>query len=347
MGEGAGTYNYTGDYAEDTDYEDESCNKEDVQNFGAIVTPILYTLVIVLSLIGNLLVLWILVKCENLKSITNIFTLNLAVSDLLFTFSLPFWAFTYTYRYGWVFGGDMCKVIQATFYGGFYSGILFLTMMTIHRYIAVVHPLYDLGSRKSCYGITATVVIWLVSILAVVPVIYFNEVKAEQSDSNVMTCDYHTHPWKQIGAYQQNVFFLVAFSVIIYCYFRILQKLLQSKTHKRYRTVKLIFSIVVVFFFGWAPFNVVIFLRTLVHFDIQYFTDCTVSKHLDYALYICRKIAFFHCCLNPVFYAFMGVKFRNHLKTLLQKCWFYKNTEEQPMTPTRVRFSFHGEGSIY
>ncbi|KAG7488271.1 hypothetical protein MATL_G00033200 [Megalops atlanticus] len=139
-------------------YEDEMCHKSGVNKFESIATPIFFSVVIALSLVGNILVLVILALYENLRSLTNTFILNLALSDLVFTFGLPFWAFYH--MWGWTLGGDACKAVNFIFNTGFYSSIVFLTMMTIHRYLAVVHPLSDFGSKKCCYGITTSIIIW-------------------------------------------------------------------------------------------------------------------------------------------------------------------------------------------
>ncbi|KAG7455167.1 hypothetical protein MATL_G00253680 [Megalops atlanticus] len=53
---------------------------------------------------------------------------------------------------------------------GFYSCTLFLMMMTVHRYLVVVHQLSDPGSKAGCYGIAITVTTWTVSFSAAIPV---------------------------------------------------------------------------------------------------------------------------------------------------------------------------------
>ncbi|KAK2893168.1 hypothetical protein Q8A67_013156 [Cirrhinus molitorella] len=97
------------DYYYDTDYEDQLCRKEDVVKVGSIVIPIFLMMVVVLSCMGNILVLVILALYESLKSLTNVFILNLALSDLLFTSGLPFWASYYIW--GWTFGEAGCKAV--------------------------------------------------------------------------------------------------------------------------------------------------------------------------------------------------------------------------------------------
>ncbi|GLD50261.1 uncharacterized protein AKAME5_002787100 [Lates japonicus] len=132
-----GGYNFTAisealnDSLYDYDYDDEVCEKGEVVQFGSIIVPVFFSLVITLSLTGNILVLVILALYENLKSLTNIFILNLAISDLVFTTGLPFWAIYHIW--GWVFSEALCKIVTFVFFTGFYSSILFLTIMTIYR----------------------------------------------------------------------------------------------------------------------------------------------------------------------------------------------------------------------
>nr|AXJ20727.1 putative X-C motif chemokine receptor 1-like protein [Ctenopharyngodon idella] len=111
------------DYYYDTEYGNELCIKEEVVKVGSIIIPVFFTIVVVLSCIGNILVLVILALYESLKSLTNVFILNVALSDLLFTFGLPFWASYYIWD--WTFGDSGCKAVKFLFYVGFYSSVLF------------------------------------------------------------------------------------------------------------------------------------------------------------------------------------------------------------------------------
>ncbi|XP_060793661.1 chemokine XC receptor 1-like [Neoarius graeffei] len=291
------------------------CHKEFVAKIGSILVPLFFSIVVLLSLIGNILVLVILGLYENLKSLTNIFILNLALSDLLFTIGLPFWACYYIW--GWTLGDVACKAVNFIFYAGFYSSIMFLVLMTIQRYMAVVHPLSD-WERGQGFALIP-IVAWVVSIAAALPAPIYSTVQADPESSLKLYCEHTSTVAYFAITYEQNCFFVFAFLVMGFCYIRILLTIFKTRTNKRHRTIRLIFCIVVVFFLGWAPYNLVIFLHTLTHHQIKFFIDCDVTHYLDYTEYVCKLLAFSHCCLNPVFYVFVGVKFRNHLKGILQK----------------------------
>nr|XP_055057334.1 chemokine XC receptor 1-like [Misgurnus anguillicaudatus] len=330
-----------------TDYSDESCQKAKVLQFQATVTPIVFTIVVLFSCVGNMLVLWVLVKYENLKSLTNTFLLNLALSDLIFTFGLPFWA--YYYMYGWTFGNVACKAVNFVFYTGYYSSLIFVTVLTVHRYVAVVHPMSVLSSRKSLHCYVASAVIWVISLGAAFPYSQFQRVVSDPSDEMTNVIDVFQHcefdqqiNWKLTGTYLQNVFFISAFIVISFCYAEILWRLHRPTSHTRARTVWLILCIVVFFFLGWGPYNVAIFLDSLISWGIAPFNECEVSTSIDYMMHISRMVAFSHCCLNPLFYVFMGIKFRNHLKKML---WTVCKKDMDPQD-RHSRFIYSNEEEI-
>ncbi|XP_029003674.1 chemokine XC receptor 1-like [Betta splendens] len=330
-------------YECDTEYEDEICDKGEVVKFGSIAIPIFFSIVITLSLTGNILVLVILGWYENLKSLTNIFILNLAVSDLLFTTGLPFWAIYHIW--GWLFSDIACKIVTFIFFTGFYSSVLFLTIMTIYRYLAVVHPLSDLSTKRLSTGGVVSGVIWIISVGAATPsLLHSSLIVIHHSDLDSVGCEYETPLWRTISISQQNIFFLIAFVVMAFCYIQILAKIRNSRSHTKNRAVKLVFCIVAVFFIGWVPYNVVIFLRMLEEKLPEAFGTCRSSIHLDYVFYVCRLIAFSHCCLNPVFYAFVGVKFRRHLKSMLHQTF----ARPSPVEEQQVRMqNFISQGSLY
>ncbi|XP_039192093.1 chemokine XC receptor 1 [Crotalus tigris] len=269
-----------------TPIETNYCNMDETSRFSAIFTCILYSLIFFFSLVGNSLVLWIVMKYENLKSLTNLFILNLCITDLTFSCTLPFWI-VYHY-YGWIFGKFLCKAVSAIFSISYYGGVIFLTIMTILRYLAVVDPLSTMRTQTKKYGILMSMAIWSSSIMVTVPEILFIGVIIDNNGKQ------HS------------------------CYIGMLKILLRSRSQTKYRTVRLIFAIVVVFFLSWAPYNVFNFVYVL---SIQHVIkpECQTRNHIFFAFDISRKVAYCHCCINPILYVFVGVKFRRHLKLLYKQ----------------------------
>ncbi|XP_037063975.1 chemokine XC receptor 1 isoform X3 [Peromyscus leucopus] len=267
--------------------------------FATFSTIVLYSLVFLLSLVGNSLVFWVLVKYENLESLTNIFILNLCLSDLMFSCLLPVWASAQ--HWGWLLGDFLCKVLNLIFSISLYSSIFFLTIMTIHRYLSVVSPVSTLGIHTLRCRVLVTIFVWAASILSSIPDAIFH---------------------------------------------KILRTLFRSRSRQRHRTVRLIFTIVVAYFLSWAPYNLILFLRTLQETGIIQQT-CEIRQQLDMAMIICRKLAFSHCCFNPVLYVFVGVKFRRHLKRLLQQVWLCRQKTFSPVSSSYSPGAFMYEGPSF
>ncbi|XP_040268473.1 C-C chemokine receptor type 4-like [Bufo bufo] len=294
------------------------CMKTNSISFGATVVPFFFYMVFMISLLGNGLILFLLLKFENVKTVTNFFILNLVVSDLLFTLPLPFWGYYHSHQ--WIFGKTSCKMLASMFYIGFYSSILFLTMMTVDRYMAVVHAIYSTRTRNLLYVCVVSGTIWVVSFFSAIPKFILYGTR-EDSILGVLCGETgfnidKINSWKLVGYYQQLVmFFVLPLIIVLYCYTLIVIKLHYSKMHNKDKAIKLIFFIVLAFFLCWTPYNIIIFIKARQISEDYSDDDC--DETIDYAFFICRNIAYFHCCINPFFYTFVGTKFRRHLSLVL------------------------------
>ncbi|XP_042285645.1 chemokine (C-C motif) receptor 12a [Thunnus maccoyii] len=299
------------------------CMKKSVNQFGARFIPIFYYVNFLLSYIGNGLVLFIIYKYEKLNTVTNILLLNLVLSNILFASSLPFWA---TYHMSeWIFGIALCKMVSSAYFIGFYSSILFLTLMTFDRYLAVVHAVAAAKSRKKAYAIIASVAVWCISIVASVKELVLQNVWKSPLDG--LMCEESGFPkstmerWRLVSYYQQFLlFFLLPLFMVMYCYISITIRILSTRMKGKCHAIRLIFIIIFTFFACWTPYNIVILLQAVQIYSTSEEDDqCTDSESLDYALYVTRNIAYLYCCISPVFYTFVGKKFQSHFRRLLAK----------------------------
>lgn len=299
------------------------CSKESVNYFGARFIPVFYYVIFILSYLGNALVLFIIYNYEKLNAVTNIFLLNLVLSNILFATSLPFWAVYHQSE--WIFGTFLCKMVSSAYFIGFYSSILFLTLMTFDRYLAVVHAVAAAKSRKKAYAIAASVVVWCVSVAASVKELVLQNVW--KNPFSGLMCEESGFPdgtmerWRLVSYYQQFLlFFLLPLFMVMYCYISITVRILSTRMKEKCRAVKLIFVIILTFFACWTPYNIVILLQAVqISSSGEDDDQCGQSETLDYALYVTRNIAFLYCCISPVFYTFVGKKFQRHFRRLVAK----------------------------
>ncbi|XP_006003634.1 C-C chemokine receptor type 4-like [Latimeria chalumnae] len=300
--------------------DSEPCNMNEVKRFGALFLPILYSLVFVFGFLGNVLVVCVLIWFKSLKSMTDVYLLNLALSDLLFVFSLPFWAH---YASGqWTFGEGMCKLISWIYVLGFHCSVFFIVLISVDRYLAIVHVVVAQRARTVTYGAIVSCVTWAIAICAALPKLIFSKVQEEYG--NKITCNTQypvdaEKSWKLFYYFEINILgLIIPLIVMVYCYSQIVITLRRCRNYKKHRAIKVIFMVVVVFFVFWTPYNIIVFLNALQ--ELRIIHDCEISKKLDYGIQVTEAIAFCHCCLNPVIYAFAGEKFKKQFYGLLQKC---------------------------
>ncbi|XP_063316945.1 chemokine XC receptor 1-like [Pelmatolapia mariae] len=271
------------------------------------ITGPFYILIFILSVIGNSLLLCVLFIYENLKNVTNIFILNLACSDLIFTITLPFWAVDHLHH--WVFEDFVCKFVTAAYLVGLYSSVILLTAMTVDRFIAVVlHKLKINHAKRKKYAICSCVAAWVISISASLS----DAMKVKVENWDGFNYCYDESEDKLRRYLQVSLLFFLPFAIIIFCYSAILKTVLQGLNRKKFRTVAVLLCIVAAFFICWGPYHIWLLITS---FYIP--KDCKAQEWLHITYHICEKLTYSHCCVNPLL-CMLSQKLRKHLLNLLR-----------------------------
>ncbi|XP_032717300.1 C-C chemokine receptor type 8 [Lontra canadensis] len=293
------------------------CDGELIQRDSKLLLAVFYCVLFVFGLLGNILVILVLVACKKLRSITDVYLLNLVLSDLLFVFSFPFQ--THYQLDQWVFGTVMCKVVSGFYYIGFFSSMFFITLMSVDRYLAIVHAVYAMKVRTARMGTALSLAVWLIAIMATSPLLVVYQVASEDG---ILQCyssyNQQTLKWKIFIHFEMNILgLLIPFTILMFCYISILHQLKSCQNHNKTKAIKLVLIVVIASLLFWVPFNVVLFLTSLLNMNIL--DGCVLSQRLIFATHVTETISFTHCCVNPVIYAFMGEKFKKHLSEIFQK----------------------------
>lgn len=310
-------YDYDYDYY--NNFTDWKC---EYKRHGASFLPALYAIFFLLGFLGNSLVIWVIAFGVRLRSMTDVCLLNLAFADLLLVCSLPFLA--HQARDRWLFGDAMCKVVLGVYHIAFYCGIFFISLMSIDRYLAVVHAVYALRARTRSFGMIAAAVTWLAGFLASFPDLIFIKQQPVNNSTFCFTVypSYdenftNSHFWRVFSLFKMNILGLfVPFIIMGVCYSQIIWRLLYSQSSKK-QAIHLVITVVAVFFICWVPYNIASFFKALEL--LQIYTACESSKAIRLALQITEAVAYSHSCLNPILYVFVGEKFRRHLLRLINR----------------------------
>lgn len=286
--------------------------------------PVLYSLFFVVGFLGNALVVCVILMAAKLKSMTDVCLLNLALADLVLVLSLPFLA--HYAGHSWVFGNAMCKLVLGLYYIGFYSSIFFIVLMSIDRYLAVVHAVFALRVRTKTYGVLASVLVWFIAVCASFPEL--KDLEVDDRFNETLCSAYPTgdskgstdnrHFWKIFGLYKMNILgLLIPLCIVGFCYSMVLRRLQTARAYKK-QAMRLIVLVMVVFFCCWTPYNIAAFLKAL-ELNGSMPESCELSKKILVSLQATEAVAYSHCCLNPFLYVFVGQKFKRHLFRLLRR----------------------------
>ncbi|XP_031762581.1 C-X-C chemokine receptor type 5 [Xenopus tropicalis] len=287
-------------------------------HFQKFFIPLVYTLVFILGCLGNSLVLLILIKFRRSRSTTENFLLHLALADLLMLVTFPF-AITESVA-GWVFGSFLCKFVGVINRINFFCSSLLLGCISVDRYIAIIHAIHTFRSRRlvavhlPCFGV------WALCFLLSMPNLF---VLGIQENGNVTTCTYHqshfpSNGWWQTGRFLNHIVgFLLPLSIMGFCYAHIVAALCRSPRLEKKKAVRLAIVVTGVFLLCWTPYNVTVFIDTLDQLGLVH--NCQVREELPIAITVTEFLGYVHCCLNPILYAFVGVKFRNDALRILRR----------------------------
>ncbi|XP_035271837.1 C-C chemokine receptor type 9-like [Anguilla anguilla] len=317
----------SGDYYEDnsndtTDFE--FCDRSLSREFRSRYEPPLYWAIFCIGTLGNLMVIWIYLHVRNrFKTMTDMYLFNLALADLLFLGTLPFWASEASS--GWTFSVGMCKTVYALYKINFFSCMLLLTCVSVDRYIAIVQATraQNLKGKRLFYSKLVCVAVWLLSGLLALPEFIFAQVKTNHSKPSLCSLVYwanqNNHTKILVLSLQICMGFCLPFLVMLFCYSVIMLTLLQARNFERHKALRVIFAVVVVFVLSQLPYNSLLVVEATQAANLT-ITDCTVDRNFNIASQVMKSLAYTHSCLNPILYVFVGVRFRHDLLKVLKTC---------------------------
>lgn len=321
----------TSDYS----VEDDTllCSLQEVRQFSGLFVPIAYSVICVFGLLGNILVVVTFAFYKKAKSMTDVYLLNMAIADILFVLTLPFWAVNHAVG-EWVFNNAMCKLIAGIYAVNFNCGMLLLACISMDRYIAIVQATtsFRLRSRTLAHHKTICSAVWVVSILISSSTFTFNQ-KYNVQGRDVCEPRYHrvSEPvrWKLLMLGLQLLFgFFIPLVFMVFCYVFIVKTLLRAQNSKRHKAIRVIIAVILVFMACQVPHNMVL-LVTAANLG-RMTRSCHSEKLIGYTRNVTEVLAFLHCCLNPVLYAFIGQKFRNYFLKVMKDLWCVGRKQKSP-----------------
>lgn len=129
-----------------------------------------YLLIFLTGLSGNLLTCAVIARHKKMQNPTNLYLVSLALSDLLvLLFGMPLEIYELWQNYPFPFGEVGCYFKTFLFETVCFASILNVTVLSVERYIAVLHPLKTryLSTNQHAKRVIANV--WVVSMICAIP----------------------------------------------------------------------------------------------------------------------------------------------------------------------------------
>ncbi|KAM4709651.1 neuropeptide FF receptor 2 [Discoglossus pictus] len=309
----------------------------------AAVFIISYLFIFLLCMLGNGVVCFIVLSSKHMRTITNLFILNLAFSDLLVgIFCMPTTLLDNIIA-GWPFGSTVCKLSGMVQGISVSASVFTLVAIAVDRFRCIVYPFKQKLTISTAVVIIA--VIWVLAIAIMCPSAVMLHVKEDKHFRVILGNSNQTSPiywcqedWPnpQMRKIYTTVLFsniyLAPLSLIVIMYARIGITLfkseinIESKGHQQQRhavsrrkqkVIKMLIIIALLFIISWLP------LWTLMM--LSDYANLTESQYQVINIYIypfAHWLAFFNSSINPIIYGFFNENFRRGFQAAfkLQLC---------------------------
>ncbi|XP_071118743.1 orexin receptor type 2-like [Haliotis cracherodii] len=325
---------------------------------------IVFILTFILGLVGNFLVVYAVWKNHSMRTVTNVFIVNLALGDfMVILVCLPSTLISDVLQ-TWFLGSTICKILIFLQNVSVSVSVLTLSAISVERWYAICHPLAFKSTLSRARNII--IVIWVVAAGVALPemiVVTTNPYNYPGDFQTIYltTCAPAWLEWKQI-IYQISlviVMYVCPLVLMALTYTNIAVvlwrndipgqaemgqyskgkkpmiegkgKSQEDKIQSRRKAAKMLITIVIVFSICYLPVHILNILR---YFKILLSTNNDVAAVQSQ---LSHWLPYFNSALNPVIYNFMSAKFRKEFKLACYCClrpWYKTNPRRRDGTFT-------------
>ncbi|XP_007941837.1 neuromedin-U receptor 2 [Orycteropus afer afer] len=296
---------------------------------------VVYSLIFVVGVFGNLLVCLVILRHQTMKTPTNYYLFSLAVSDLLvLLLGMPLEIYEMWHNYPFLFGPVGCYFKTALFETVCFASILSVTTVSVERYVAILHPFRAKLESTRRRALRILVVVWGFSILFSLPNTSIHGIKLQYFPNGSFvpgsaTCTVIKPIWIYNFIIQVTsfLFYVLPMTVISVLYYLMGLRLKKDQfveademtanfqKHSRKSVTKMLFVLVLVFAICWTPF----------HIDRLFFSfveEWTESLAAVFNLIHVVSGIFFYLssAVNPVIYNLLSRRFRAAFRNMMSPC---------------------------
>ncbi|KAM3913834.1 lysophosphatidic acid receptor 5 [Leptodactylus fuscus] len=297
-----------------------------------------YSLLMPLGVILNGVSLVVFLRWLRPLTVVSTFLCNLALSDLLFSLSLPLRIYYYANNH-WPFGPFLCRLSGSIFHINMYGSCLFLFCINVDRYLAIVHPLRFRHLRRRKVARMTCLCVWLIIVCGSVPAaLVHNSKDCMDGNERVPRCFEGLSSWNTflmpLLFIAEVVGFLLPLTAVLYGSCHVFWELCRASEGgaKRHRvTIRLLILNLSIFLFCFVPYNATLVAYGLLRAELV--PDWWDSKPiLKRILSVTVLLASTNCALDPLVYYFSTEGFRSKLSQIVRSTKELDKNGKSPKT---------------
>ncbi|XP_068190835.1 substance-P receptor-like isoform X1 [Antennarius striatus] len=131
-----------------------------------------YCCIVAVSVVGNVVVIWIILAHKRMRTVTNYFLVNLAFAEATMSAFNTVINFAYSVHNEWYFGLVYCRFHNFFPIAAIFASIYSMTAIALDRYMAIIHPLQQRMTSTETRIVIA--VIWMLALLLAFPQYYYS-----------------------------------------------------------------------------------------------------------------------------------------------------------------------------
>ncbi|XP_068604442.1 G-protein coupled receptor 55 [Brachionichthys hirsutus] len=290
-----------------------NCSFESVDYLMKSLELVIYIPIFISGLILNTTALFVFCFFLQKWTESSIYMTNLALTDLLLLFPLPFKMHA-TNNLWPAHLQPLCSVLESFYFIGIYGSIYTIVCIAADRWLAICHPFKAKLLRSLRASLATCVGVWVLVLMAVIPTIN----RFRESGQTDFHCFHHFSQkgWSPPVIICLQVFgFLGPALVVVYCSARTIWALQQSGKHspQSRACVKIIYSSLAAFLIPFTPSHLAIFLQFLVRQEM--IQDCSTKSSISLFIQLTMCLSNITCCLDAACYYFIAHEVRSTKNT--------------------------------
>ncbi|XP_004629509.1 neuromedin-U receptor 2 [Octodon degus] len=316
---------------------------------------VVYALIFVVGVVGNLLVCLVILRDQMMKTPTNYYLFSLAVSDLLvLLLGMPLEVYEMWRNYPFLFGPVGCYFKTALFETVCFASILSVTTVSVERYVAVLYPFRAKLESTRQRALCILAMVWVFSIVFSLPNASVHGIKLHYFPNGSLvpgsaTCEVIKPLWiyNFIVQVTSFLFFLLPMSLISVLYYLMGLRLKKDEPLQadevtaniqrpsRKSVNRMLFVLVLVFAICWTPFHI----DRLFFSFVEEWTEALAA--VFNLIHVVSGVFFYlSSAVNPIIYNLLSRRFQAAFRNLLYPACKSFHSQDHPQRPGAQRDIF-------